>query len=58
VHPRNLDKFQLGHGTGFMNTGLNLDFSEFELDFQNQITKLSDLKKYSNLNSNPARVRP
>jgi len=29
---------------GFMNTGLNLDFSESGLDFKNPITSLSGLK--------------
>ncbi len=35
------------HGTGFMNTGLNPDFSESELDFKNPITSLSGLKQIS-----------
>jgi len=37
----------LGHGTGFMNTGLNPDFSESGLDFKNPITSLSSLKQIS-----------
>ena len=40
---------RLGHSTGFMNTGLNPDFSESRLDFKNPITSLSDLKQISEL---------
>ncbi len=37
----------VGHRTGFTNTGLNPDFSEFGLDFKNPITSLSGLKQIS-----------
>ncbi len=36
-----------GFITGFMNTGLNLGFSESRLDFKNPITSLFGLKQIS-----------